>query len=186
MKNPTKKRHIIIVLLAIVLMMLPVSGEEKTRNFRDRTEYISFSLSGSLMGFGIAISSPTLKWKYIFWEIVNTEVVVSTGNIVAGVALYTKTGYHHYFTSKSELQTAIGFGGGYFLGSIPEITSKYDDQNCNYSPGVCQYYGFYIQPEASYVHNFNEKYALQIGVQFPLIFPRFFPYPYKLFIGFRY
>lgn len=186
MKNIAKKRHIIIVLLPIVLMMLPVSGEENIKNFRNRTEYFSLSLSGSLMGLGIAISSPTLKWRYIFWEIVNTEVVLPTGNIIAGVALYTKTGYHHYFTPKSELQIALGVGGVYFNGDIPEITSKYDDQNCNYSPGVCEYYGFYMQPEMSYVHNFNEKYALQIGVQFPLIFPRFFPYPYKLFIGFRY
>ncbi|HNW82174.1 MAG TPA: hypothetical protein PKG52_04705 [bacterium] len=138
------------------------------------------------MGLGLTISSPTLKWKYIFWEIVNTEVVLPTGNIIFGVALYTKVGYHNYLSHKSELQIATGVGGGFFLGSIPRISSDYDNKNCNYSSGICEYYGFYLQPEVSYVHNFNEKYALQIGVSFPLIFPNFFPYPYKLFIGFRY
>lgn len=175
--------------IVIILFVFSVFAEEpipNAKNFRNRTEYFSLSLTGSAMGLGLTISSPTLKWKYIFWEIVNTEVVLPTGNIIASVALYTKIGYHHYFTPKSELQVAIGAGGGYFFGSIPRITSDFDKYNCNYSPGVCEYYGFLLQPEISYVHNFNEKYALQIGVQFPLIFPRFFPYPYKLFIGFRY
>jgi len=186
MKNSTKKRHIMLILLVIMFMVASVSAEENTRNFRDRTEYFSLSLSGSLMGLGIAISSPTLKWRYIFWEIVNTELILPTGVIVFGTSLYTKIGYHHYFTPKSELQIALGAGGSYFSGSILKITSVYGENDCNYSSGVCEYYGFYMQPEMSYVHNFNEKYALQIGVQFPLIFPRFFPYPYKLFIGFRY
>lgn len=173
----------------IVFFIFSVFAEEQvpqTTNLRNRTEYISLSLSGSLMGLGIAISSPTLKWKYVFWEIINTEVVLPTGNIIFGAALYTKVGYHKHISYKSEFQIATGVGGGNFLGSIPMVSSNYDKKNCNYSPGLCEYYGFYLQPEISYVHNFNEKYALQIGVQFPLIFPRFFPYPYKLFIGFRY
>lgn len=175
--------------IVIILFVFSVFAEEpvpNVKNFRNRTEYISLSITGSAMGLGLAISSPTLKWKYIFWEIINTEGVFPTfGYFTFGVAGYTKVGYYHYFTTESEVRIAVGAGGGYFTGDMPSIDMEYD-KNCNYSNGSCWYYGFYMQPEISYVHNFNEKYALQIGAQFPLIFPRFFPYPYKLFIGFRY
>lgn len=143
------------------------------------------SLTGSAMGLGLAISSPTLKWKYIFWEIINTEGVFPTfGYFTFGVAGYTKVGYYHYFTTESEVRIALGVGGSYFFSM--NIPSLEPEENCYYSAGICYFYGFYLQPEISYVHNFNDRYALQIGAQFPLIFPRFFPYPYKLFIGFRY
>jgi hypothetical protein len=176
-----------ILIVITLLITLSVSAQEKSQKFRDRTEYFSISLAGSAMGLGLQLSSPTLKWKYVFWEIVNLEGVFPTfGYYTIGGAGYTKLGYYHYFTQKSELRVSAGFGGGYFFsGNIIDYESRVDP-NCYYSPGVCYFYGFYLQPEVSYVHNFNEKYALAIGVQFPLIFPRFFKYPYKLFIGFRY
>jgi len=176
-------RKILIVIILIVTFSL--SAQEHPKKFRDRTEYFSISLAGSAMGLGLQLSSPTLKWKYVFWEIVNVEGVFPTfGYFTIGGAGYTKLGYYHYFTQKSELRVSAGFGGGYFFGNSP--FDMINESNCDYSSGACRFYGFYLQPEVSYVHNFNEKYALAIGVQFPLIFPRFFKYPYKLFIGFRY
>jgi len=169
------------------LICLSLSAQEQPQKFRDRTEYFSISLAGSAMGLGLQLSSPTLKWRYVFWEIVNLEGVFPTfGYFTVGGAGYTKFGYYHYFTQKSELRISTGFGFGHFTSLRIIDWDSQDDSNCEYSPGVCKYFGFYLQPEMSYVHNFNEKYALAIGVQFPLIFPRFFKYPYKLFIGFRY
>jgi hypothetical protein len=173
-----------VLLILIALITFSISAQEQPQKFRDRTEYFSISLAGSAMGLGLQLSSPTLKWKYVFWEILNTEGVFPTfGYFTIGGAGYTKIGYYHYFTKKSELRISTGLGGGYFFAMrFPGLTVE---ENC-YNAGFCRFYGFYLQPEVSYVHNFNEKYALAIGVQFPLIFPRFFKYPYKLFIGFRY
>jgi len=175
------------ILVLILFICLSVPAQEQSQKLRDRTEYFSMSIAGSAMGLGLQLSSPTLKWKYVFWEIVNTDVVFPTfGYFTIGGAAYTKLGYYHYFSQESELRISTGFGGGIFFSSNIIDWETRVDPNCFYSPGTCVHYGFYLQPEVSYVHNFNEKYALAIGVQFPLIFPRFFRYPYKLYIGFRY
>lgn len=192
MKNSSKKRHIMLVLMVITFATLLISAEEIPSNakekpeiskienvnhLRDRHEWFSMGLSISTMGIGLRLSTPTARAKSFFWEVLTTEAVFPLWLFwyqIAGGALYTKMGYVHKLKHNSDIRFSLGVGGSYFFGTI--------------EPGVrlLMFGGFYLDPEISYVHSFNEKYAIQFGVSAPILLPHFFQYPARLFIGFRY
>jgi hypothetical protein len=190
MSDSTIKKYTILILLAIVFVAASVLGKEntvkekpdisKTENathLRGRHEWFSIGLSISTMGAGLRLSAPTVREKNFFWEVLTTEAVFPLWLFwyqIAGGALYTKMGYVHKLKHNSDIRFSLNVGGSYFLGTI--------------EPGVklLMFGGFYLDPEISYVHSFNEKYAIQLGVSAPILLPHFFPYPARVFIGFRY
>ena len=193
MKNSSKKRHIMLVLMVITFATLLISAEEIPSNakekpeiskienvnhLRDRHEWFSMGLSISTMGIGLRLSTPTARAKSFFWEVLTTEAVFPLWLFwypIFGGALYTRMGYAHKLKHNSDIRFSVGVGGAMLLG-----TKGY------YGTTFFPLGYFYFDPEISYVHSFNEKYAIQFGVSAPILLPHFFQYPARLFIGFRY
>ena len=147
------------------------------RHLRERNEWFAAAISVSTMGIGLRISAPTIRAKSFFWETVTTEAIFPTWMgwyELAGGALYTKFGYAHTIKNNSDIRFSISAGGHYFFGTDHTGIS------------TTGFVGFYLDPEISYVYSFNEKYAIQFGLSCPLLIPKLFPYPGRVFIGFRY
>jgi len=180
------------IVLLIIFICFSISAQEisdksgdksvakpikQEKHLRERNEWFAAAISASTMGIGVRISAPTIRAKGFFWETLTTEAVFPTWMgwyELAGGAFYTKMGYVHTIKRSSDVRFSLSVGGHYFFGT---------DHTGVVTTG---FVGFYLDPEISYVYSFNEKYAIQFGLSCPLLFPKLFPYPGRVFIGFRY
>jgi len=154
---------------------VPISGHTY---LRDRHEWFTAGVAIGPMGLNVRLTSPAIRLKNFVWEPLVTEGLIPlyvNWYFLFGGAIYTKPGYIQKISYTSDVRFSLGIGWGGFLG-----------WKGAYATTMVGFAHFYIDPEISFVRHINEKFALQIGISAPIILPYIFPYPVRLFMGFRY
>lgn len=135
---------------------------------RTRTEWISLELgsaygegpNGGFLGMGLGLQFFTLKWKYLFWTVVDMAGGLAPGGERAFGFFNTRAGFPLYFGKRNQHQLRLGLGLGWALYSLSdEVEFKYSDGIAPVTSSAN------VSPSIHYLYQFSGMYFIGLGIR---------------------
>ena len=187
----TKQIFLLFVLIFLSIGLFAQEKEDENtthflnrENYRTKTEGFALSFFGGNYGLGGGCTFVTLRWRYVFWEILRIQITGAEyfKNNRSGVSANAKTmiGVPIFLdkANRHEIRISTGFSAGFSGKRLKDEVEDFvfsDKSNIN------------LPVDVSYVFHKDKNFAFQVGVAVDI--PLWSLYDFFLimngFIGFR-